>query len=152
MFLDVLLGEDGGAGGDVADDRDGNRVAALGVCMGVGDELDGAGLAGGALDQPAALQLVQVVVDRGAGAEADGLADLTDARGIASDLGHVADVVEDLVLPFGQLFGQFDAISQIVFRTLKPTLANSPLKCKPLFDGLAKRTDVRYSPRQQVRT
>ncbi len=58
MLLDVLLGEDGGAGGHVADDRDGDGVAALGVGMGVGDELHSARFARVALDEATAFELV----------------------------------------------------------------------------------------------
>ena len=63
VVLDVLLGQDGDAGRHVAHHRDGEGVAALGVGLGVIDELDGAGFARIPLDQTPALQLVQVVVD-----------------------------------------------------------------------------------------
>jgi len=53
----------------------------------------------------------------------DGFADLTHARRVAADLRHIADVVEDLALPFGQLFGQFAVISRIVLRDVTGTLA-----------------------------
>ena len=106
------------AGGHVADDWDGDRVAALVVGVLVTHELDGAGLAGVALDQATPLQLVEMVVDGRAGAQADRFADLADARGIVAGLGHIADVVQDLGLPFGQLISQFVFFLQRVVGTL----------------------------------
>src|SRR5579859_221739 len=107
VLLDVLLGQDGGAGGDVADDRHRDGVAALLVELLVLDQLHGARLAGVAADEASALQLIQVVVHGRARAEAHGLADFTHARRVVPDLGDVADVVEDLCLPVGELIGQF---------------------------------------------
>ncbi len=77
------------------------------VELGVLHELDGARLARVAADQAAPLELIQVVVDCRARAQANGLADLANAGWVVASLGDVADVVEDLGLPFGQLFGQF---------------------------------------------
>ena len=107
VLFDVLLGQDGRAGGHVADHGDGDGVPPLLVALLVLDQLHGARLAGIAADQASALQLVQVVVNGRARAEANGLADLTDAGRVVADLGHVADVVEDLCLPVGELIGQF---------------------------------------------
>jgi len=48
-------------------------------------------------------------------AQIDGLADLTHARGVVPDLGHVADVIEDLCLPVRELIGQFGCHLRSVF-------------------------------------
>src|SRR4029077_1123494 len=61
VVFDVLLGEDRGAGGDVADDRNGDGVSPLLVDLDVLYELDRAGFAGVTLDQAPALELVEVV-------------------------------------------------------------------------------------------
>src|SRR2546430_12504886 len=105
------LREDGRPSRHVADDRHRNRVAPLLVELGVLDELNGPGLARVALDQAPPLELVEVVVDRRAGAQADRLADLPDAGRVVADLGHIAAVIKDLVLPFSQLVGQFRVFS-----------------------------------------
>src|SRR5581483_118740 len=139
VVFDVLLRQDRRTGGHVADDGHRDGVAALVVDLGVAHELDGAGLGRIALDQAAALELVEVVVDGRAGAQADGLADLTDARGVVPDLGDVADVVEDLCLPVGELIGQFEFISAFLWIApggVSGIVAGRRGLCKPLFDAL----------------
>src|SRR5713226_1322153 len=139
MVFDVLLGEDGSAGGHVADDGDRHGVAPLLVDFDVLDELDRARLAGVALDQAATLELVEVVVDGRARAQADRLADLADAGRVVPGLGDVADVVEDLVLAFGELFGQFTSPGPSYSGRrgdVELMLALGAGACKPLFDAL----------------
>src|SRR6266480_6597073 len=121
MVLDVLLGQDRAAGGDVADDGHRDGVAPLLGDLDVGGELYGPGLAGIPLDQAAPFELVEVVVDGRARAQAHCLADLAHARRVVADLGDVADVVEDLGLPIAQLFGQFEFISKAWWGTLRPS-------------------------------
>ncbi len=76
-----------------------DRLARLGVEA----DLDGAGLRGVAREVALVLQGRQVRVDRGAGREADGFADLPDARRVAAvaDLG--VDELEHLALTGGQI-------------------------------------------------
>ena len=104
-LLDVLRREHAGAGGDVADERDVAHRPALdgGARLGVEADLDGAGLRGVAGEVALVLQGREVRVDRGARREADGLADLPDARRVAAvaDLG--VDELEDLALAGGQI-------------------------------------------------
>ena len=67
MVFDVLLGEDRGAGGHVADQRQRDRALGDLVLAGVPDQLDRARLAGVTPDDAAPLELVEMVVDGGAG-------------------------------------------------------------------------------------
>src|SRR5207248_6276652 len=64
----------------------------------------------------------------------------TDAGRVVADLGHVADVVEDLCLPVGELIGQFSMSSPLKFlrrgTALEPILPAGSEKCKPLFAAL----------------
>src|SRR6266550_324266 len=136
VVFDVLLRQDRAPGGHVAHDGDRDGVAPLLGDLRVGDQLDRARLAGVALDQAAPLELVEVVVDGRARAQADRLADLAHARRVVADLGHVPDVVEDLVLPFGELFGQFVFISRAWWGDAEAMLALRASTRKPLFGVL----------------
>ena len=101
-LLDVLLGQDTGAGGHVADqghvadrpgvhDHLGRRVVA---------DLDGPGLGRVAAQVALALEHGQVGVDGRGGGEADRLADLAHRRRVAAVADRLGDAVEDL-LPLG---------------------------------------------------
>src|SRR2546430_850367 len=138
VVFDVLLRQDRAPGGHIADDRHGDSVAPLLGDLGVGDQLNRARLAGVTLDQSAALELVEVVVDGRARAQTDRLADLAHARRVVADLGHVPDVVEDLVLPFGELFGQFVFISRAWWGDAEAMLALRASTRKPLFGVLTR--------------
>src|SRR5207253_7454540 len=130
---EVLLGRARAPRRDVAHARDRHGASPLLVELGVLDELDGAGLARIALDQAAPLELVQVVVDRRARAEADRLSDLPHAGRVVATLAHVADVVEDSGLPFGEFVGQFRIHLQSVVGDVEAMLALRVSKRKPLF-------------------
>ena len=82
-LLDVLLGEDVGAGGDVADQRDVAHRSALvgGARCWVVPHLDGTRLGGVSSQVAEPLERVQVAVDRRRRGETDGVADLPDRGG-----------------------------------------------------------------------
>ena len=85
-LLDVLLGQDVGAGGDVADERDVAHRPALddGARRRVAADLDGAGLGGVAPQVAEALERGEVVVHGGGRGEPHGLADLAHRRRVAA--------------------------------------------------------------------
>src|SRR5947209_1139079 len=136
VVLDVLLCQDRAPRRHVADDgyRDGGPP--LLVQLGILDDLHGARLARVALDQAPALQLVEVVVDGRARAQADRLADLAHAGRVVPGLGDGADVVEDPGLPFSEVFGQFEFFSKAWVGTLQAMLAPRRGERKLLFAAL----------------
>ena len=96
VFLDVLLGQDGGARRHIA--HQGHLVpAAVG---GVGDG-DGPGLALGLGDAARLPQALEVEMDGGGGLQPHGLGDLTHGGGVAVFVCEGQDVVIDLLL-FGR--------------------------------------------------
>jgi hypothetical protein len=103
-LFDVLGREHAGSGRDVADEGDVahrppvDRRAARGL---VGD-LERARLRGVAVDVALVLQGAEVGVDRGRRREADGLADLADARRVAAPADLGVDELENLTLAFGE--------------------------------------------------
>ena len=103
-LFDVLGREHAGAGGDVADERDVADRAAVDDRAGARLErdLDRPGLARVAAQVALVLQRGEVRVHRGRRRQADGLADLADARRVAllADLG--VDELEDLALAGGE--------------------------------------------------
>ena len=104
-LLDVLGREHAGAGGDVAHERhvaDGTALDAWPEPELV-VELDGPGLGGVAAQEALVLEGREVGVDRGARGEADGLADLADARRVAAAADLGVDELEDLALAGGEI-------------------------------------------------
>src|SRR5207302_9562168 len=101
-------------GRDVADDRYRHRVAPQLVDLLLLHQLDRPRLARVTLDETAPLELVEMVVNSGAGGQPDRLADLADAGRIVADARDVADVVEDLRLALAELFGHLDSFREKV--------------------------------------
>src|SRR5258706_1685891 len=96
----VLVGVDRLTGGDLADDRRHHRTSAEGAWDGEGAR------AGGVLLEPAlALELQEMVVDRGGGGEADGLGDLAHGGRVTPLGAALADEFEDLLGALLALFG-----------------------------------------------
>jgi hypothetical protein len=103
VLLDVLLGEQRPARGDLADERqpvDVGRAPALGLR--VPAELQRTRLGRVALDQAGALEVREVRVHRGRRGEPDRLSDLAHRRRVAVLVDVVGQELPDLLLASGQ--------------------------------------------------
>ena len=117
MVGDVLLGEDGSAGGDLS--HHGYFDHARGVDLGSGlhlaahearrlpafDHAEGAALQLPAEQVTLPLERLQMIVDAVGGTDAEVLADFADGRRVPLLLDAPLDEGEDLLLAFGQCFG-----------------------------------------------
>ena len=95
-LLDVLLGEQGDAGGDLPDQRQRPRRPQ------VVDELEGARLGGVAPDEALALEIGEVGVHGGGRGQVECRADLAHRRRVAVGADGLADERQHLLLSCGQ--------------------------------------------------
>ena len=108
VLLDVLLGEQRAAGGDLAERAAGARRRRSTAAAGSGsralaaDQLERARLGRVAAEQAGALEVRQVRVDGRGRGEADPLADLAHRRRVAVAVDVLDEVVPDLLLAGGE--------------------------------------------------
>ena len=108
-LLDVLVGEDGRAGGDAADQRQRPRRPQ------VADHVQRARLGRVALDEPEALEVGEMRVDGRRRGQLERRADLAHRRRIAVDADALADELQYLLLSRGETFHRSSSCGEHVF-------------------------------------